>query len=149
MLREILAWLFDKLLWLFRWYFDRVVTSWHREIRRLGNRDNKWVWVGLCFFFALFLLPYLAKDAFTSGVLLGLSFLWASFLAISFGYILRSPLLLILVYAVVVFRGQITGLFITAKDSIISGDIIGAAILIFLGIFLTIWVNRIGKGEVQ
>ena len=149
MLREILAWLFDKLLWLLRWYFDRVATSWQREIRRLGNRDNKWVWVGLCFFFALFLLPYLAKDAFTSGVLLGLSFLWASFLAISFGYILRSPLLLILVYVVVVFRGQITGLFITAKDSIISGDIIGAAILIFLGIFLTIWVNRIGKGEVQ
>lgn len=149
MLREILAWLFDKLRWLLRWYFDRVVTSWHREVGRLGNRDNKWLWIGLCVFFAIFLLPYLTREAFSDSFLLGLSLVGSSFLAISFAYILRSPLLLILVYVVVVFRGQITGLFITAKDSIISGDIIGAAILIFLGIFLTIWVNRIGKGEVQ
>jgi len=148
MLRDVLTWLSEFLLSLLHWYADRVVASWKREYHRLRNRDNKWVWTGLCVFFALFLLPYLAKDAFTSGVLLGLSFLWASFIAISFGYILKSPLLLILVYVAVIFRGQITGLFVTAKDSIISGDIIGAAILIFLGMFLTIWVNRIGKGEV-
>ena len=144
----MLSWLFEFLLRLLRWYAERVVVSWGREYRRLRNRNNKWMWIGLCVFFALFLLPYLAKDAFAGGVLLGLSFLWASFMAVSFGYILRSPLLLILVYVAIIFRGQITGLFFTAKDSAVNGDLIGAVILLFLGVYLTIWANRIGKGEV-
>jgi hypothetical protein len=148
MIHSVLSRLGELSLRLLRWYADRVQVSWRRELRRLQRRDNKWIWVGLCICFTLILLPYLAKDAFSSGVLLGLSFVWASFVAISLGYILRSPILLILVYVAVVFRQEISSLFFTAKDSAMKGDIIGAAILVFLGIFLTAWAKRISEGDV-
>jgi uncharacterized membrane protein len=147
MFREILSALSRFIRWLARWWADKSITSWKHEFHRLRTRDNKWVWAGLCIFFIVFLLPYLAKDAFSSSILLGLSFLWASFVAISLGYILRSPILLILVYVAVLFRQQITSIFFTAKDSALQGDIIGAVILLFLGIFLTEWAKRIGEGD--
>lgn len=148
MLREILAWLFDKLLWLLRWYFDRVATSWQRETRRLGNRDNKWLWIGLCVFFAIFLLPYLTREAFSDSFLLGLSFVWASFLAISFAYILRNPLLMIIVYVGVVFGREIITLFTTAKEAATGGNILGAVIVFCLGIYLITWANRMKRGDI-
>ena len=148
MLREILAWLFDKLLWLLRWYFDRVVTSWHRELRRLGRQDNKWLWVGLCIFFAIFLLPYLTKEAFSDSFLLGLSFVWSAFLAISFAYILKNPILMILVYVGVVFGRRIMTLFTTAREEATSGNIIGALIVFGLGVYLITWANRMKKGDI-
>lgn len=133
---------------LLRWYVDRVVTSWHREISRLGDRDNKLIWVGLCIFFAVFLLPYLTKEAFSDSFLLGLSFIWAAFLAISFAYILRNPLLMILVYVGVVFGRQVMTLFTAAKEESTSGNLIGALIVFGLGIYLIIWANRIKRGDV-
>ena len=140
-----MAWLFDKLLWLLRWYFDRVVTSWHREVGGLGNRDNKWLWISLCIFFALFLLPYLTKEAFSDSFLLGLSFIWSSFLAISFAYILRNPLLMILVYVGVVFGREIMTLFTTAKEAATSGNFIGALIVFSLGVYLIAWTSRMKR----
>jgi hypothetical protein len=148
MLREILAWLFDKLLWLIRWYFDRVVTSWQREIRKLGNRDDKYLWIGLCAFFAIFLLPYLTREAFSDSFLLGISFVWSSFLAISFAYILRNPLLMIIVYVGVVFGREITTLFTTAKEEATGGNILGAVIVFCLGIYLITWANRMKRGDI-
>ena len=148
MLREILAWLFDKLRWLLRWYFDRVVTSWHREVGRLGNRDKKWLWIGLCAFFAIFLLPYLTREAFSDSFLLGLSFVWASFLAISFAYILKNPLLMIIVYVGVVFGREIITLFTTAKEEATEGNILGAVIVFCLGIYLITWANRMKRGDI-
>jgi hypothetical protein len=148
MLREILAWLFGKLLGLLRWYFDRVITSWHREVGRLGNRDKKWLWIGLCAFFAIFLLPYLTREAFSDSFLLGLSFVWASFLAISFAYILKNPLLMITVYVGVVFGRGIITLFTTAKEEATGGNILGAVIVFCLGIYLITWANRIKRGDI-
>ncbi len=118
MVRDIFSRLGGLTLWLLRWYSDRVVTSWHREVSRLGNRDNKWLWIGLCVFFAIFLLPYLTKEAFSDSFLLGLSFVWSAFLAISFAYILRNPLLMILVYVGVVFGREIMTLFTAAKNDV-------------------------------
>lgn len=141
MLREILAWLFDKLLWLLRWYFDRVATSWQREVRRLGNRDNKWLWIVLCIVCTLFLLPYLAQEAFSMNIMLGLSFLSSAFLVVSFGYILRNPMLLIVLYVLVIFRRELSGFFGTAKDTAMGGDILGAIILVGLAIYL-IWKTK-------
>ena len=103
MAKEILSQLREFTLWLLRWYFDRVVTSWHHEFSRLGNRDNKWVWVGLCIIYTIFLLPYLTKEAFSDSFLLGLSFVWSAFLAVSFAYILKNPLVMIIVYVGVIF----------------------------------------------
>ena len=148
MLREILGWLSDKLLWLVRWYLDRAVTSWQREIGKLGNRDNKWLWVGLCAFFAVFLLPYLTKQAFSDSSLLGVSFVWSSFLAISFAYILRNPLLMIIVYVGVVFGREITTLFATVQEEATRGNIVGAAIVFCLGIYLITWANRMKRGDI-
>ena len=148
MLREILAWLFDKLLWILRWYFDRVVTSWYRELRRLGRQNNKWLWVSLCLFFAIFLLPYPTKEAFSDSILLGLSFVWSSFLAISFAYILKNPILMILVYVGVVFGRQIMTIFTTTKEEATSGNVIGASIVFGLGVYLIMWVDRMKRGDI-
>jgi len=147
MVRDIFSRLGELALWLLRWYSDRVITSWHREVSRLGNRDNKWLWIGLCIFFAIFLLPYLTKEAFSDGFLLGLSFVWSAFLAISFAYVLRNPLLMILVYVGVVFGREIMILFTAAKKEAISGNLIGALIVFGLGVYLITRANRIKRGE--
>lgn len=141
MLRKILAWLFDKLLWLLRWYFDRVAESWRREIRRLRNRDNKWLWIVLCIGYTLFLLPYLTQEAFSTSIMLGLAFLSSAFLAVSFGYILRNPILLIVLYVLVIFRREVSGFFGIARDTAMGGDILGAIILVVLAVYL-IWKTK-------
>ncbi len=148
MVRDIFSRLGELTLWLLRWYFDRIVTSWNRELRRLGRRDNKWLWVGLCIFFVLFLLPYLTKEAFTDSFLLGLSFLWSAFLAISFAYILKNPLLMIIVYVGVVFGREIMTLFTTAKEEATVGNILGAIIVFGLGVYLITWANRMKRGDI-
>ncbi len=148
MLREILAWLFDKLLWLLRWYFDRVVTSWNRELRRLENRDNKWLWIGPCIFFTIFLLPYFTKEAFSDSYLLGLSFLWFAFLAISFAYILKNPLVMIIIYIGVFFGREVMTIFTAAKEEATSGNVIGALIVFGLGVYLITWANRMKRGDI-
>ncbi len=145
---KIFSWLVDKLKWLLNWYLERAATSWKIELHRVRNRDNKFILIGLCIFFAIFLFPYLAKDAFSQNVIFGLSFIWASFLAISFAYILRNPILLILVYVAVAFRGAIKSIFISSEHSLLTGDLIGALILAGVGVMLLIWVNRIGKGDI-
>jgi len=147
-LDNILSWLSGFVLWLFRWYLDRVTTSWRREFNRLGDLDNKWIWIGLSIFFTLFLLPYLGKEAFSDSLLLGLSFVWSTFLAISFGYILRHPLLLILVYVGVVFGREVISIFTSAKEAVITGDVIGAVILFALGIYLIVRVSDIKTGAI-
>lgn len=136
------------LIWLFRWYLDRVNTSWRREYNRLTNLDNKWLWIAFSVFFTIFLVPYLCKEAFSDSLLLGLSFLWSTFLAISFGYILRHPLLLILVYVGVVFGREVINIFTEAKEAAIAGNVIGAVILFSLGIYLIARVNEIKTGAV-
>ncbi len=148
MFQDILSRLGEFLVWMLRWYFDRVVTSWHREISRLGDRDNKWLWIGLCIFFAIFLLPYLTKEAFSDSFLLGLSFMWSAFLAISFAYILKNPLLMIIVYVGVVFGRGVMTLFTTAKEEATGGNILGAIIVFGLGVYLIMWANRMKRGDV-
>ena len=138
----------EIILWLLRWYADRVVISWRREFHRLGRRDNKWVWVGLCILFTFILLPILTKEGFSYSCLLGLSFIWSSFLAISFAYILKNPLLMILVYVGVVFGREVMSLFSTVKEEATSGNVIGAVIVFCLGVYLIIWVNRMKRGDV-
>jgi hypothetical protein len=148
MVRYIVSRVGELTLSLLRWYFNRVVTSWNRELRRLRRRDNKWVWVGLCIFFSLFLLPYLAKEAFADSFLLGLSFLWSAFLAISFAYILNNPLLMILVYIGVVFGRHVMTIFTAAKEEATSGNVIGAIIVFSLGVYLIAWANRMKRGDI-
>ena len=148
MLQDILSKFGELMLRLLRWYFDRVATSWNRELRRLGRRENKWVWVGLCILFALFLLPYLTKEAFADSFLLGISFLWSAFLAVSFAYILKNPALMIIVYVGVVFGRQVMTIFTAAKEEATSGNVIGAIIVFGLGIYLITWANRMKRGDI-
>ena len=148
MFRDILDWLSGFLLWLLRWYADRVLVSWRREFRNLGNRDNKWVWVSLCVIYTIFLLPYLTKEAFSDSFLLGLSFTWSAFLAVSFAYILKNPLVMIIVYVGVIFGREITSLFSTAKEEATRGNLIGAVIIFGLGVYLVMWANRMKTGEI-
>lgn len=74
--------------------------------------------------------------------------MWSAFLAISFAYILKNPLLMILVYIGVVFGREIMTLFTTAKEEATSGNLIGALIIFGLGVYLITWVNRMKRGDV-
>ncbi|MBA7503074.1 hypothetical protein ES706_01680 [subsurface metagenome] len=74
--------------------------------------------------------------------------MWSAFLAISFAYILKNPLLMILVYVGVVFGREIMTLFTTAKEEATSGNVIGSLIVFGLGVYLITWANRMEKGEV-
>jgi len=147
--QDVLSKLGELILRLLRWYADRVVLTWNREFRRLGRRDNKWLWVGMCIFFTVFLLPYLTKEAFSDNFLLGLSFIWSAFLAISFAYILKNPLVMIIVYVGVVFGRQVMTIFTAAKEEATSGNMIGAIIVFALGVYLIAWANRMKRGELE
>lgn len=148
MFHNVLSQLGNFVGWLFRWYANRVVQSWRREIRRPRNARNKWIWIGLCIFFALFLLPYLAEMAFSDSFLFGLSFIWSTFLALSFAYVLRHPGWLIIVYIAAALGREVNNLFSIAREEVGRGNIIGAIILFSFGVFLMVWVNRMSKGEV-
>jgi len=148
MVAGIFSRLGELILWLLRWYFNRVITSWNRELRRLGRRDNKWIWVGLCVLFTLFLLPYLTKEVFSDSFLLGLSFLWCAFLAISFAYILKNSLLMVIIYVGVFLGREVMTIFTAVKQEATSGNIIGALIVFGLGVYLIAWANRMKKGDV-
>ena len=138
----------DSLSRLFHWYKDRVGKSWRREVRRLGRRENKWIWVGLCVLFSLILFPILTKEAFADSFMLGLSFLWSGFLALSFAYVLKHPQVMIIVYVGVIFGREVTNtIFGATKEELSSGNIIGALIIIALGVYLIAWANRMKKGE--
>lgn len=135
---------------LLRWYVDRVVKSWRREFRRLGRRENKWVWVILCIVFTFILLPILTKEAFADSFLLGLSFLWSAFLALSFAYVLKYPQVMIIVYVGVIFGREVTNsIFGAAKEEITRGNLIGALIVFCLGLYLIAWANRMKRGELD
>jgi hypothetical protein len=107
--------------------------------------------VGLCIFFTIFLLPYLVTMAFSEGLLFGLSFIWSTFLAISFAYILRNPIVLILVYIAAALGQEVNNLFATAAEEAGKGNIIGAIILLSFGIYLMVdlvWpMEKGGKSE--
>jgi len=133
---------------LITWYLQKATSSWSRELANLKNNQDGQIWLILSFGFTLFLFIYLLPEAFSISILTGLSFLWATFIAISFGYILRSPLLLILVYVGVLFSREITGIFIAAKDAATVGDILGAIILIAFGIYLTAKANDMKSGAI-
>ncbi|RLC68862.1 MAG: hypothetical protein DRI26_09705 [Chloroflexi bacterium] len=77
-----------------------------------------------------------------------MSFVWATFLAISFGWILRHPLALILVYLGCILGGQVMTLLGAAKDEAAKGNVVGAAILAGLGVYLLAWANRIKRAEI-
>ena len=74
--------------------------------------------------------------------------MWSAFLAISFAYILKNPLLMILVYVGVVFGREVRTLFTTAKEEATSGNMIGALIVFGLGVYLITWANRMKRGDI-
>jgi len=74
--------------------------------------------------------------------------MWSAFLAISFAYILKNPLLMIIVYVGVVFGRHIITLFTTAKEEATGGNVIGALIVFGLGIYLITWANRMKRGDI-
>ncbi len=85
------SWLSRLLIKLSYWYLQGVTTSWRQEISSLRYAEDRNSWIFICIFIDILLIPYLGKEAFSDSVLLGLSFLWATFLAVSFAYILRHP----------------------------------------------------------
>lgn len=143
------SWQSEFLPQLGRWYTEKIRISWRQEIYKLRHVHDKNVWIALCIIFNILLIPYLGKEAFSDSFLLGLSFLWSTFLAVSFAYILRHPLLLILVYVGVIFgREVINSIANSAKEAVIAGDTIGAIILFFFGAYLIKWANDMKTGAI-
>ena len=131
------------------WYTEKVQASWRQEIYRLRNVRDKNYWIVICIFFNILLIPYLGKEAFLNSFSLGLSFLWSTFLAVSFAYILRHPLLLILVYVGVIFgREVLSTIANSAKEAAIAGDVIGTIILILFGVYLIKKANDMKTGAI-
>ena len=130
------------------WYLARVKAGWRRELNRLPKRQNKWVWVALCVIFTVFLLPYFCVEAFTISLLLGLSFLFAAFVAISFGYILRHPGAMIIVFVGSVLGREFFTVILEGIGIAVEGDIIGAVILIIVGIYLLVLANKLKRVEI-
>jgi len=133
---------------LFRWYTNKVAESWRQAIRKSQNKRDGWVGIALCIFFTLFLLCYLPTMAFSESLLFGLSFIWSAFLAISFAYVLRHPVVLICVYIGAALGQEANNLFATATKEAASGSIIGAIILLSFGGYLIFWASRMKKGEI-
>jgi hypothetical protein len=87
--------------------------------------------------------------AFSEGLLFGLSFIWSTFLAISFAYILRHPVVLILIYIAAALGQEVNNLFATATEEAGRGNIIGAVILLSFGVYLMVnLVWPMEKGEI-
>ncbi len=150
MFQDILSRLGQLLLRLLRWYGDRATLAWKKELRRLRRRKDKWMWVGLCILFSLILFPILTKEAFNDSFMLGISFLWSGFLALSFAYVLKHPQVMIIVYLGVIFGREVTNtIFGAAKEEMTRGNIVGALIVIALGIYLITWANRMKRGELE
>lgn len=134
----------------FSWYFKTVSKCWKREIQHIrGKKNDKWFWIILCVGFTLILLPIMVKEAFTDSFLLGVSFIWASMIAVSFAYILRNPAALIIIYIGVIYGREVTSSFLgAAKDEFSAGNLLGTAIVIILGLYLISWANRIKKVDI-
>jgi hypothetical protein len=99
--------------------------------------------------FTFILLPILTKEAFSDSFLLGLSFVWSAFLALSFAYVLKYPQVMILVYVGVILTREVTNnIFNAAREEVTRGNIIGAIIVFALGIYLVYWANHIKRGDV-
>ena len=149
MFHGTVSYLSEATLKLLKWFIDRAVISWRRELRRLGRRENKWVWVGLCVIFSFILLPILADEAFSDSFLFGVSFLWSAILAISFAFVLKNPMVLIIVYIGVIFSREVTNSILGGvKDELTRGNFLGAIILFGFGVYLITWANRLKKGDV-
>jgi len=92
------------------------------------------------------LLPYLAKEAFSTSLSLGNFVYLGLFLAISFGWILNHPLALMLVYLGCILSGQVMTLLSVAKEEVAKGNVAGAVILAGLGVCLLAWANWMKRG---
>jgi cobalamin biosynthesis protein CobD/CbiB len=148
MFHDILLQLGDFAGKLFHWYTNKVIESWRQAIRKSQNKRDGWIGIALCIFFSLFLLCYLPTMAFSESLLFGLSFIWSAFLAISFAYVLRHPVVLICVYIGAALGQEANNLFVTATKEAASGSIIGAIILLSFSGYLIFWANRMKKGEI-
>ncbi len=94
---------------------------------------------------AIILLWLVIPQAFQLGILTGLGFLSASASAIYFGYIFRNPGAIIIVYVGVIFGGEVMSLLGVAKDDAFAGDLLPAAVLVVLTVYLWIWAERMKK----
>jgi hypothetical protein len=131
------------------WYTEKVHLSWTTKTRKVKKRKNGWFRIIVYILFNSILFMILTEEAFKIGFLLGMSFIWSSFIAISFAYVLNNPLVIVLVFVGVVLGREIIPVFYSAKTEVVNGNIIGALIVFALGIVLLIWANRLKKGELD
>ncbi len=88
--------------------------------------------------------------AFGQGFLFGLSFLMAATLAILRGHIFTHPFRLILVaVAVVIGSLVIPGLRGDAWQALRGGDVIGAVVIVGIGILLWRWKKQMETGQLD
>ncbi len=153
MVQKILSTLASLLIQVLRWFVRKSKLGWRYELKRIRTGENRWLrvipnrilYISLCIVMVVILFPILVNLAFTSNWSLGLSFTFSAILAVSFGYILRNPMLLIVIYVLVIFRREVTGLFGIVKDTALTGDILGTVVLVGLISYLLWWVKHIER----
>lgn len=150
---SLLSGLFQRLMW---WFLVKSRLGWRNELSRFDRGENRWsraiqnrnMYVILCVLMSLGLFPYLATEAFADSALLGLSFIWAALLAFCFGYILRHPATLIIVFMGVIFAREPFNVLVAAKKEASVGNIIGAVILLALSAYLMVYANSMKTGAI-
>ncbi len=135
------------MVWIFLWYKRKSAASWHQELQRIPKR-NRLAYLIQCAITSGLLIYAIFAPTFSDDFMLGLNFAWSAFLAISFGYVLRHPMMLALVYIGVMLKDVPIEFLSSAKTASDHGDAIGAIVLFLFGIYLIIWVNSIKDGSI-
>ena len=106
------------------------------------KREPLWpVYLGL----SLLLFKPLTLQAFELGFLTGVDFIYAGATAIYYGYILRHPGAIVIVYIGVILGGEVTHLLLPAFTSARNGDYISGIVLLGFGGYIWIQAQRFQK----
>jgi len=113
--------------------------------------------LGLRLFYLVFgavVFYFVGQHAFEASFSTGLSFIAASFLAISratvFLIIRRIPLGVVapvLIFCGVIFSQALRPVIFEAKEVALKGDLLAAAIMIGMVVFLSVFASRLKRGE--
>jgi hypothetical protein len=126
--------------WLGRETWPKASHGWSRGLRK----QNSWIYVVA----TVFLFPLLIVYAFSYSWLYGISFLTTGIVAIYYGYIFATPLMLVVTYVGVIVGAEATKLLFAAKDIALVGEILPALIVIMVAVFLTVKAQAMKTGAI-
>ena len=124
------------------------MAAWRRERgiwRRTKNPPSERHLRGA--FMLLTSLPMMWYVAFHSSWTLWLSFTFSAFLAVSYATFFSKPLVFILIFIGLLVGGIAREVLFEAKDTAVAGDLVGALIVLGVGLYVMWWSNELKTGN--